>query len=402
MNTHYFKLHFTGFTTGESKGLHYLRLVTGKHVFYTDKRYFDDRSLFQRLKINTTLYIGAHRLKDGTYWIHWMTDGEVMLEPKRSKNPFRSPFLKSFFSAAVCAISGYLTQQAVPVWLMLIFAMVAVFSLGIAGYQLAKLCHCIALKRHKGMRDLIEKMELARQCNYVLFQLAGETLTDRQHHLFSLSPTVMLPARYAIIKESVARPEFAKWTTGTGKYRRDYHGFQFQCAGETLSLSWLVNDFNLSIHPIFKHQCQPFLAEDDSILAIYHKDSRQVDILHNAADGRIYLKRNAFYITDRAMASVYIFFHLIMAGIILISTPLFYFNEVGAFANWDWWKYGDFMLDMVVITFLCSNLFLGLMELVNFVARYFSSRINDWVEIQKITKKLKSTSGIKPVHQELP
>ncbi|MBE3276280.1 hypothetical protein IMW81_30790, partial [Klebsiella pneumoniae] len=37
----------------------YLRLIAGDHVFYTDKRYFNDPSLFDHLTINQPLHPGA-------------------------------------------------------------------------------------------------------------------------------------------------------------------------------------------------------------------------------------------------------------------------------------------------------------------------------------------------------
>ena len=57
----YFTLNFSGFTTAVSEKQGYLRLIAGEHVFYTDKRYFNDPSLFDRLKINQPLHLGARR-----------------------------------------------------------------------------------------------------------------------------------------------------------------------------------------------------------------------------------------------------------------------------------------------------------------------------------------------------
>lgn len=63
----YFTLNFSGFTTAVSEKQGYLRLIAGEHVFYTDKRYFNDPSLFDRLKINQPLHPGARRLDNGNY-----------------------------------------------------------------------------------------------------------------------------------------------------------------------------------------------------------------------------------------------------------------------------------------------------------------------------------------------
>ncbi|MCD5878928.1 hypothetical protein LB411_18925, partial [Klebsiella pneumoniae] len=51
----YFTLNFSGFTTAACEKQGYLRLIAGDHVFYTDKRYFNDPSLFDHLTINQPL-----------------------------------------------------------------------------------------------------------------------------------------------------------------------------------------------------------------------------------------------------------------------------------------------------------------------------------------------------------
>ncbi|MCS5882357.1 hypothetical protein LNO08_01820 [Klebsiella pneumoniae subsp. pneumoniae] len=81
--THYFTVNFTGFTTAASEEQSYLRLIAGEHAFYTDKRHFKDPSLFDRLRLGQPLHIGTCRLKDGSYWIHWLSDGHILLEPSR-------------------------------------------------------------------------------------------------------------------------------------------------------------------------------------------------------------------------------------------------------------------------------------------------------------------------------
>lgn len=52
----YFTLNFSGFTTAASEKQGYLRLIAGDHVFYTDKRYFNDPLLFDRLKTHQPLH----------------------------------------------------------------------------------------------------------------------------------------------------------------------------------------------------------------------------------------------------------------------------------------------------------------------------------------------------------
>ncbi|CDK61492.1 FIG00732263: hypothetical protein [Klebsiella pneumoniae IS10] len=89
----YFTLNFSGFTTAACEKQGYLRLIAGDHVFYTDKRYFNDPSLFDRLTINQPLHLGVRRLDNGSYWIHWLSDGETLLEPSQRVKRWARPLL---------------------------------------------------------------------------------------------------------------------------------------------------------------------------------------------------------------------------------------------------------------------------------------------------------------------
>lgn len=392
MNTHTFKLHFTGFTTGESKGLHYLRLLTDNGIFYTDKRYFQDRSLFEKLKKDTTIYLGAHQLKDGTFWIHWITDGKIMLEPEHAKHRYRSSFPITIISMIIFTISVFLTLQPPFNWPIFPFMMVAFISFGLSCYQLAKLFLYIALARHKGMQDLKEKMERVRRGEYGCCQHPGEMCSKRQDAQLLSSLITTVPKRYAIAEGEIQHPEFSTWTTGSGKYRREFHGIQFQCAGHRLLFKWQVSDFFIPIPPIFKRQCPPFLAENDNILAVYHRNSCQIDALHNITDGRIYLKRNDFCITNGMKRAIYKFLYLSVPCILLISGTLFYYFDIESISQWDWFKYGYSMLDMVIFSFWCSNIILLIIEVISFMLSNFSSQVDDWLKLSKILQQTIVTS----------
>lgn len=77
----YFTLNFSGFTTAASEKQGYLRLIAGDHVFYTDKRYFNAPSLFDRLKTHQPLYLGARR------WTTAVTGSTGSAMVKRSLSP---------------------------------------------------------------------------------------------------------------------------------------------------------------------------------------------------------------------------------------------------------------------------------------------------------------------------
>lgn len=100
----YFTLNFSGFTTAACEKQGYLRLIAGDHVFYTDKRYFNDPSLFDRLTINQPLHLGVRRLDNGSYWIHWLSDGETLLEPSQRVKRWARPLLSISLLTLIVAL----------------------------------------------------------------------------------------------------------------------------------------------------------------------------------------------------------------------------------------------------------------------------------------------------------
>ena len=157
----YFTLNFSGFTTAASEKQGYLRLIAGEHVFYTDKRYFNDPSLFDRLKINQPLHLGARRLDNGSYWIHWLSDGETLLEPSQHVKRWARPLL--FISLLTLIVTLIPLLVSASEWGRFgcgIIAILAFIALLTGLYE--RLFHP-ALKRHPAMRDMLAKMAMARR-----------------------------------------------------------------------------------------------------------------------------------------------------------------------------------------------------------------------------------------------
>ena len=152
--THYFTVNFTGFTTAASEEQSYLRLIAGEHAFYTDKRHFKDPSLFDRLRLGQPLHIGTCRLKDGSYWIHWLSDGHILLEPSRQplsiKKLLRPVGLVFFVFLIILACAPWL-----DIFLLLCFITMLVNPFGIFSF-----CSCNFSLR---LRVLNAKMQRTKQ-----------------------------------------------------------------------------------------------------------------------------------------------------------------------------------------------------------------------------------------------
>lgn len=190
----YFTLNFSGFTTAACEKQGYLRLIAGDHVFYTDKRYFNDPSLFDRLTINQPLHLGVRRLDNGSYWIHWLSDGETLLEPSQRVKRWARPLLIISLLTLIVALIPLVMSTSE--WGRFGFGIIAILAFIALLTGLCELLFHRALKMHPAMRDLLAKMAQARRRDFSFCQpLPTTAQTLRQ----SAKPfTQALPERYAV------------------------------------------------------------------------------------------------------------------------------------------------------------------------------------------------------------
>ncbi|MDQ5183747.1 hypothetical protein RCE24_22140 [Klebsiella variicola subsp. variicola] len=164
----YFTLNYTGFTTAACEKQGYLRLIAGEHVFYIDKRYFKDPALFDRLTINQPLHLGVRRLDNGCYWIHWLSDGETLLEPSQRVTRWARPLLIiSLLTLIVALIPLVMSTSEWGRFGCGIIAILAFIGLLTGLYE--RLFHP-TLKWHPAMRDLLTKMAQARRRDFSFCQ----------------------------------------------------------------------------------------------------------------------------------------------------------------------------------------------------------------------------------------
>ena len=132
--THYFTVNFTGFTTAASEEQSYLRLIAGEHAFIPINAILKTLA-FDRLRLGQPLHIGTCRLKDGSYWIHWLSDGHILLEP--SRQPLS---IKSFFDLSAWSFVCLIILACAPwldIFLLLCFITMLVNPFGIFSFALA-------------------------------------------------------------------------------------------------------------------------------------------------------------------------------------------------------------------------------------------------------------------------
>ncbi|HGY1465212.1 TPA: hypothetical protein ACNVLA_002083 [Klebsiella aerogenes] len=373
-STRYFTLNYSGFTTAASEGQTYLRLIAGEHVFYTNKRHFSDPTLFDRLQLNYPLHIGARRLRNGCYWIHWLSDGTTLLEPDQLAKPWARPLLLVSLLVLIATLIPviYIDSE----WGKMGFGIIAVLALIALLSGLCELLFRPALKRLPDMRDLLVKMNLARRGDFSFCQAIQATPpVDRQA---ALAFTETLPQRYAVRTGKISNIIFKKWFTGTPT--REYHGVGMQCDAAPLAFFWQIGFANFGLHPLFYRRQPPFLAHGDRIVAVYLRGSNSIQALYNVSDGGAFLKNHSCYPGDRQMSLLYNLFYGIALVLYLLVLGMELNNPYKSGRDF-WWLLRD-SLDMLSLLLLCFSGTLVILELIGPVARCLSQSVRDWLGLR--------------------
>ena len=300
--THYFTVNFTGFTTAASEEQSYLRLIAGEHAFYTDKRHFKDPSLFDRLRLGQPLHIGTCRLKDGSYWIHWLSDGHILLEPSRQplsiKKLLRPVGLVFFVCLIILACAPWL-----DIFLLLCFITMLVNPFGIFSF-----CSCNFSLR---LRVLNAKMQRTKQGDISFCQRLEILPATSERHPPSANNEIALPKEFALEEGVILNSYYQIWFATRVRPYFIKEGACFQLATRhsffSARLTWLSDALNNRCRP-------PFLADGDWVIAARRHGYDDLQALYNVSDGSVYLKNSPFHPGNQQMASIY----KIAYGLVLI------------------------------------------------------------------------------------
>ncbi|HBW0857921.1 hypothetical protein QLG20_24325 [Klebsiella variicola] len=375
----YFTLNYTGFTTAACEKQGYLRLIAGEHVFYTDKRYFKDPALFDRLTINQSLHLGVRRLDNGCYWIHWLSDGETLLEPSQRVTRWARPLLIiSLLTLIVALIPLVMSTSEWGRFGCGIIAILAFIGLLTGLYE--RLFHP-ALKRHPAMRDLLAKMAMARRRDFSFCQPLPATAKALRQTAMPF--TQALPERYAVRTGKISNIVFKKWFAGNPT--REYHGVGIQCDTAPLAFWWQAGCANFGLHPFFYRRQPPFLAIGDRIVAVYQRKDNDIHALYNVSDGGAFLKNHPCYPGDRQMSLVYNLFYGMVLVMYLLILGMSLNNPYKPDRGF-WWLIQD-SLDMLSLLLLSFGGILAVLELIGPTAWLLSHRVADWLKMRSAMRR---------------
>ncbi|WP_044184542.1 hypothetical protein [Phytobacter massiliensis] len=399
---HYFTLRFHGFAVGNDPESSFLRLVTRHHTFYTDKRFFQDEAGFDQLQKESLLHLGTHRLKDGSYWIDWLTDGTTTLETAGARPSLRLPLGRLLTGVPAFFISGSMMFSWGFAFLMpLLFLAVTMMLLT---WGLSDV-HAVCLRFSPRVRDLQARLEQAKRGDTAFCEDIGPALLNPPYPDAMPEGFSDFGPQLSEIKHTVSAVRSGEWKS----YVADSSGaaLVYVCQGRGLSLSWRMGDPALrsqldKILPFFYRTHAPFISQGDHVLTIFNHHSNKAIGVYNFTDGGCYIANGNWYRSDQSMAAFY-------RGVLFIFAPglmalMLLFGAGFALSAGNVWRWhsvcGALKIMVSVICTFCGAL-LGGSDLAIQLTRLLSSRVGHWLRLRRRLEQLRQEQQRTPWIQEI-
>lgn len=385
---HFFTLRFRGFTVGNGQNSGYLRITTRDRSFYTNTAWFKEPALFDQLTPGDIIHIGTHQLADGSYWIHWVTDGNIVLEPAGSRPALLLPVLRIF--AGIPAFFVVVCSMFYSSNIILIMVLFLAITLMLLFYGLTDI-HAICLRFSSRVRELLEKLELAKQGDTTFCEDAGKVLVDPTIPAEMPEGFANLAPHLEVIKNTVTSVNYEQWdshiTDNSGAWIR------YVCQRKILVMHWRSGDPVLrrevmKIMPFFYKAHIPFVAEGDRLLTVFNREGGTVQGSYNYHDGSAYFFNGNWYRSDRIIASFYKMMFFIFAPVLTLSfLTLFIGFSIadGKFATMNW----GFVQPIVSVMFLTVGAVTGLTDLAMQFTRLLSTRVQASIQVRKALSSLR-------------
>ncbi|SUC79280.1 Uncharacterised protein [Providencia stuartii] len=107
-NVCFFDLPFVRHDKHAEPETNYRRILAGDKVFWMYAKQFEDISVAEKLTEGERVYIGAHPLADGTFWLHWLVAPDHgTLQPVTKGTDKARNALKTLIGTLLMGAFGY-------------------------------------------------------------------------------------------------------------------------------------------------------------------------------------------------------------------------------------------------------------------------------------------------------
>ncbi|MGL5386715.1 MAG: hypothetical protein ACRDCA_12830 [Serratia sp. (in: enterobacteria)] len=366
------------------------RILAGDKVFYTYSDQFADASVLDKLVSGDRVYIGAHRLADGSYWLHWLvSEQKGILQPQAADERHPSVLvlqMVGFVVLSALALSGFFWFSSL--WMAVILALLLCFG----GWGCFSVFCQLTTNATRRTRQSLQGFERVMHGDVTLCQTSGtpppdsfddERMPDEPHLACIPSIATRVSARREII--------------GSGEYQREVVDYQFSCRAGRLTFRTAVNPMQENLNPLLLREHPFFLAANDPLTLLIARPSNAVIGIENRRDGSTYLNRPSGLAISlqrlgwlyKTLAVCYLSFMLLLACFTLND----WWHQGGMPDKWDWLDAAETLTSLGVLgMMLCCGLML-LLEVAGWLARRDSLDAAGFVLARQKLAQFKRRSG---------
>lgn len=376
-------------------GEHLLRrILAGDKVFYTYSDQFADISVLDKLVAGEGVYIGAHQLADGSYWLHWLVSAEkgiLQAQAVDEPNPSRL-ILQMVGSAGLIGLAVYGFTWLPNLWVAVILMLV--LSCGIWG--------CFSsftqwtMNASRRACQSLQGLEQVMHGDVALCQTSGVQPPVPSNDKL-MSDQAILSCVQSIATRVSARREII----GSGEYQREVIDYQFSCSAGRLTFRTGVDPMIENLNPLLLREHPFFLAANDPVTLLVARPSNAVIGVCNERDGSAYLNRpSGLAVSLQRLKWLYktlpiccLFLMLLLVCFTLND----WWHQGGVPDKWDWLDAADIFATVGLLSVMfCCGLML-LLEVAGWLARKDSVNAAGFVLARQKLALFKRSAG-KPVY----
>lgn len=342
------------------------RIQAGDKVFYTYSDQFADASVLEKLVAGDRVYIGAHRLADGSYWLHWLvSEQQGILQPQAADERHPSVLiLQMVGSVVLSALAFYGCFWFSSLWMAVILALLLCFG----GWSCFSAFCQLTTNATRRARQSLQGFERVIHGDVTLCQTSGTQPAD-PYDDDPMPDQPLLSCVPSIATRVSARREII----GSGEYQREVIDYQFSCSAGRLTFRTAVNPMQENLNPLLLREHPFFLAANDPLTLLIARPSNAVIGIYNRRDGSTYLNRPSGLAVSlqrlewlyKTLAVCYLSLMLLLACFTLHD----WWRQGGVPDKWDWLDAADTLTSLGVLgVMFCCGLML-LLEVAGWLAR---------------------------------
>lgn len=315
-------------------------IASGQTFFFYRDDFSDSENLLARLATGDRVKIGAHRLQDGSYWLHWLLHGtKGRLEPDRTLK-YKLKYFALLLLGAVLAggfPAAFFIMDGEDSWLTIVLFFIAIIA-GLIGIGIVLFVGSeLLLIGHRGRRRLLRALDRVLQ---------GQDVTPPGSLSLKI-PGIKYRAVRADAVPATTRLQTAPplpdgvETSGIETVNAlNYELCQYEIPRQVQYLdtyAWrqkethfalttrALNVPNTKLHPVFRRQHPLFIAKGDPLQVLYCENDvipelPKVRGIINHRDRQTYLIGGSRYFTEAGLnlcARVVFIFGAIVACFVL-------------------------------------------------------------------------------------